>query len=160
MDTRRAVIMLLVVVATAIMVTSAGFATPGVAFIGAGINLDKHLGSTIDFNLNPTLVEAAGVAQGLAAMDLGVTWGVDYDLSTLAGYPYGYGGVGAITDANIGYTLGLSVDETHGTAFDGAGFGIPLAEQSLSHTQFNNLIAANNHISDAQVALPWTFPVL
>jgi hypothetical protein len=134
--------------------------TPAGAFIGAGISLDKHLGSTIDFNLNPTLVEAAGVAQGLAAMDLGVTWGVDYDLSTLAGYPYGYGGVGAITDANIGYTLGLSVDETHGTAFDGAGFGIPLAEQSLSHTQFNNVIAANNHISDAQVALPWTFPVL
>jgi hypothetical protein len=138
----------------------AGFATPGVAFIGAGINLDKHLGSTIDFNLNPTLVEAAGIAQGMAAMDLGVTWGVDYDLSTLAGYPYGYGGVGAITDANIGYNLGLSVDEAHGTAFDGAGFGIPLAEQSLSRTKFNNVIASNNHISDAQVALPWTFPVL
>ena len=154
MDTRRAVIMLLVVVAAALMVMPAG------AFIGAGINLDKHLGSTIDFNLNPTLVEAAGIAQGMAAMDLGVTWGVDYDLSTLAGYPYGYGGVGALTDANIGYTLGVSVDEAHGTAFDGAGFGIPLAEQSLSRTKFNNVIASNNHISDAQVALPWSFPVL
>lgn len=154
MDTRRAVIMLLAVVATALMVMPAG------AFIGAGINMNKHLGSTIDFNLNPTLVEAAGIAQGMAAMDLGVSWGVDYDLTSLAGYPYGYGGVGAITDANIGYTLGLSVDEAHGTAFDGAGFGIPLAEQSLSRTKFNNVIAANNHISDAQVALPWAFPAL
>jgi hypothetical protein len=154
MDTRRAVIMLLAVVAAAITVTPAG------AFIGAGINLNKHLGDTVDFNLNPTLVKAAGVAQGLAAMDLGVTWGVDYNLNSLAGYPYGYGGVGAITDANIGYSLGLSVDEAHGTAFDGANFGIPLAEQSLTHTKFDNVIAANNHISDAQVALPWTFPVL
>jgi hypothetical protein len=154
MDKRSAIILLLVVVAAASLVMPAG------AFIGAGITMDKHIGDTIDFNLNPTLVQAAGVAQGLAAMDLGVTWGVDYDLSTLAGYPYGYGGVGALTDANIGYNLGLSVDEVHGAAFDGAGFGIPLAEQSLTHTQFNNAIAANNHISDAQVALPWAFPVL
>jgi hypothetical protein len=131
---------------------------PAGAFIGAGINLNKHLGSSIDFNLNPTLVQAAGVAQGLAALDLGVAWGVDYDLTSLAGYPYGYGGVGAITDANIGYSLGVSLDEVHGTAFDGAGFGIPLAEQSLSRTKFNNVIASNNHISDAQVALPWAFP--
>jgi hypothetical protein len=152
MDTRRAVIMLLCVVAAALLVAPAG------AFIGTGINLDKHLGSTIDFNLNPTLVQAAGIAQGVAAMDLGVTWGVDYDLSTLAGYPYGYGGVGALTDANIGYTLGVSLDEVHGTAFDGAGFGIPLAQQDLTRTQFNNVIASNNHISDAQVALPWAFP--
>ncbi len=152
MDTRRAVILLLAVIAAASMAMPAG------AFIGAGINLDKHLGDTVNFNLNPTLVEAAGIAQGLAAMDLGVTWGVDYDLSSLAGYPFGYGGVGAVTDANIGYSLGVSVDEAHGTAFDGAGFGIPLAEQSLSQTQFNNVIAANNHISDAQIALPWAFP--
>lgn len=154
MDTRRAVIMLLAVVA------AASFATPAGAFIGAGISMDKHIGSTIDFNLNPTLVQAAGVAQGLAAMDLGVTWGVDYDLSTLAGYPYGYGGVGVLTDANIGYSLGVSLDEAHGTAFDGAAFGIPLAQQDLSRTSFNNVIAANNHISDAQVALPWAFPAL
>jgi hypothetical protein len=154
MDTRRAVIMLLAVVA------AASFAMPAGAFIGAGITMDKHIGDTVNFNLNPTLVQAAGVAQGLAAMDLGVTWGVDYDLSTLAGYPYGYGGVGALTDANIGYTLGVSVDEAHGTAFDGAAFGIPLAQQDLSRTSFNNVISANNHISDAQVALPWAFPVL
>jgi hypothetical protein len=30
----------------------------------------------------------------------------------------------------------------------------------LSRTKFNNVIAANNHISDAQVALPWAFPAL
>jgi uncharacterized protein (DUF697 family) len=160
MDKRRAIILLLAVVAAASLVMPAGFATPCVAFIGAGINMEKHLGNTIDFNLNPTLVQAAGIAQGLAAMNLGISWGVDYDLNSLAGYPYGYGGVGAITDANIGYSLGMSLDEAHGTAFDGAGFGIPLAEQSLSRTQFNNVIAANNHITDAQVALPWAFPVL
>ena len=154
MDTRRAVIMLLAIVAVATLATPAG------AFIGAGINLNKHLGNTVNFNLNPTLVQAAGIAQGLAAMDLGITWGVDYDLNTLAGYPYGYGGIGAITDGNIGYTLGVSMDEAHGTAFDGANFGIPLAQQDLTRTSYNNVIAANNHISDAQVALPWAFPVL
>lgn len=154
MDTRRAVIMLLAVIAAAFLVMPAG------AFIGAGINLNKRLGNTVNFNLNPTLIEAAGIAQGLAALNLGVSWGVDYDLNSLAGYPFGYGGVGAVTDANIGYTLGVSVDEAHGTAFDGAGFGIPLAEQSLSRTKFNNVISANNHISDAQIALPWAFPVL
>ncbi len=149
MDTRKALILMLAIS------TMASIVMPVSAFIGAGIDLNKHLGDTVEFNLNPTLVEAAGLAQGLAYMDLGVTWGVDYDLSSLAGYPYGYGGVGAVTDANIGYTLGLSVDEAHGTAFDGAGFGIPLAEQSLTQTKFDNIVTANDHITDAQIALPF-----
>jgi hypothetical protein len=140
-------ILTLAIVALASIVMPAGFATPGVAFIGAGINLNKHLGDTIDFNLNPTLVQAAGVAYGLADMDLGVTWGVDYDLSTLAGYPYGYGGVGAVTDANIGYSLGVSLDETHGAGFDGSSFGIPLTDVSTSSTTYNNFVAANNHMT-------------
>ncbi len=88
-------------------------------------------------------------------MDLGVTWGVDYDLSSLAGYPYGYGGVGAVTDANIGYSLGVSLDETHGAGFDGSSFGIPLTEGSLTSTKYNNFVAANNHLQDTQVALPF-----
>jgi hypothetical protein len=128
---------------------------PAGALIGAGINLNKHLGDTIDFNLSPTLVQAAGAAYGLVDMDLGVTWGVDYDLSSLAGYPYGYGGVGAVTDANIGYSLGVSLDETHGAGFDGSSFGIPLTEGSMSSTKYNNFIAANNHLQDTQVALPF-----
>jgi hypothetical protein len=149
MDTRRAVIMLLAIVATAALIAPAG------AFIGAGINLNKHLGDTVDFNLNPTLVQAAGVAQGLAAMDLGITWGVDYDLSSLAGYPYGYGGIGAVTDANIGYSLGVSLNEAHGAGFDGASFGIPLTEGTMTTTQYNNLISASDHLQDTQVALPF-----
>jgi hypothetical protein len=148
-------ILTLAIVTLTSVVMPSGFATPGVALIGAGINLNKHLGDTIDFNLNPTLVQAAGAAYGLADMDLGVTWGVDYDLSTLAGYPYGYGGVGAVTDANIGYSLGVSLDETHGAGFDGSSFGIPLTEGSTSSTTYNNFVAANNHLQDTQVALPF-----
>jgi len=154
MDTRRAVIILLAVIA------AASFAIPAGAFIGAGINLNKQLGSTVNVNLNPTLVKAAGIGEGLAAMNLGVTWGVNYDLNTLAGYPFGYGGIGAATDANIGYGLGVSLDEAHGTAFDGSSFGIPLAQQSLTQTTFHNAIAANDHLASEQVVLPWTFPVL
>ena len=120
--------------------------------LGAGINLNKHLGDTVNFNVNPA-VQAAGAAFGLENMDLGVTWGVDYDLNALAGYPYGYGGVGAVTDANVGYNLGLSLDETHGAGFNGAPFGVPLQEGGLTTTSYNTGIAANQHLADTQAAL-------
>ncbi|MGA9139897.1 MAG: hypothetical protein WBZ29_06710 [Methanocella sp.] len=149
MDISKILILALATAAVALFMTPAG------AFIGVGVNLDKHLGDTINFDLNPTLVQAAGAAYGLADMDLGVIWGVDYDLSTMAGYPYGYGGVGAVTDGNIGYSLGLSMDETHAAGFDGSAFGIPLTEGSQSTTSYNNLIARNDHLSDVQVALPF-----
>jgi hypothetical protein len=149
MDIRKNLTLALAIVAIA------SFTMPAGAFIGAGISLDKHLGDTITFDLNPTLVQAAGAAYGLADMNLGVTWGVDYDLSTLAGYPYGYGGVGAVTDGNIGYSLGLSMDETHAAGFDGSAFGIPLTEGSQSTTTFNNFFARNDHLQDVQVALPF-----
>lgn len=149
MDMRRGLVLALAIAALASCVM------PADAFVGAGINLNKHLGDTIDFNLNPLAIQAAGAAYGLADMNLGVTWGVDYDLSSLAGYPYGYGGVGAVTDANIGYSLGISLDETHGAGFDGSSFGIPLTESSLSSTTYNNFIATNNHLQDTQVALPF-----
>jgi hypothetical protein len=155
MDMRKGLVLALAIVALGSSAISASFVTPGVAFIGAGINLNKHLGDTIDFNLDPLAIQAAGAAYGLADMDLGVTWGVDYDLSSLAGYPYGYGGVGAVTDANIGYSLGVSLDETHVAGFDGSTFGIPLTEGSTSSTTYNNFIAANNHLQDTQVALPF-----
>jgi hypothetical protein len=154
MDTRRVLILVLVVVLTAMFVIPAG------AFIGAGIDFDKHMGDTINFNIGKQ-VQAAGTAFGLEQMDLGVTWGVDLDLSTVAGYPYGYGGIGALTDANIGYSLGVSMDEAHATGFDGSPFGIPLATGDMSRTTYNNFIAKNDRISDAQVALPFSgFPVL
>jgi hypothetical protein len=149
MDVRRNLILVLAIAALASCVMPAG------AFLGAGISLNKHLGDTVDFKLNPMAAQAAGIAYGQAAMDLGVTWGVDYDLNSLAGYPYGYGGVGAVTDANLGYSLGLSLDETHGTGFDGSAFGIPLTEGSLSSTKYDNLISAKNHLQDVQVALPY-----
>lgn len=144
---RRIIVLALAIMSVALYVTPAG------AFIGAGINLDKHLGDTINFKLDPTLVQAAGIASGQAAMNLGVTWGVDYDINSLAGYPYGYGGVGAVTDANVGYNLGLSLDETHGTGFDGSAFGIPLQEGGLTTTKYDNSIANNQHLQSVQAAL-------
>ncbi|OPY30153.1 MAG: hypothetical protein A4E28_00398 [Methanocella sp. PtaU1.Bin125] len=153
MDLRKAPVLVLVVA------IAASFVTPAGAFIGTAMTLDKHLGDTITFNIGKQ-VQAAGAAFGLEQMDLGVTWGVDYDLSTIAGYPYGYGGVGALTDANIGYSLGVSMDEAHAAAFDGSPFGVPLATGDMSRTTFNNFIAKNDHISSAQVALPFAgFPV-
>jgi hypothetical protein len=149
MDIRRMLIL------TLALVVLASSAMPAGALIGAGISLDKHLGDTIDFNLSPMAIQAAGAAYGLADMDIGVTWGVDYDLSSMAGYPYGYGGIGAVTDASIGYSLGVSLDETHGAGFDGSSFGIPLTEGSMSSTKYNNFIAASNHLQDTQVALPF-----
>jgi hypothetical protein len=137
------------------MVALASSMMPASAFVGAGISLNKHLGDTIEFNLNPLAIQAAGAAYGLADMDLGVTWGIDYDLSSLAGYPYGYGGIGAVTDASIGYSLGISLDETYGAGFDGSSFGIPLTEGSLSSTRYNNFVAADYHLQDTQVALPF-----
>lgn len=155
MDIRRALILLTAVIAVAFLVG------PSNAFIGAGINLNKHLGDTINFNLGKQ-VDAAGVASGLAGMDLGITWGVNYDLNSLAGYPFGYGGVGAATDANIGYDLGVSMDEAHAATFDGSSFGIPLAKGDMTTTKYNNFIAKNDHISSEQVALPWAggFPAI
>ncbi len=57
MDVRRNLrysILALAIVALASSVMPAG------AFIGAGINLNKHLGDTVNFNLNPLVAQAAG----------------------------------------------------------------------------------------------------
>ena len=156
MDKRRALVLLMAVIALAIAVG------PASAFIGAGINLNKHIGNTVNFNLNPTLVQAAGLAQGLEAINLGVTYGVNYDINSLAGYPFGYGGVGAITDANVGYGVGVSMNELHGAAFDGSSFGIPEASQTLTATKYDNFIGAQEHLANEQYVLPWAvgFPAL
>ena len=149
MDLRKILIFVLAGITLAFCVMPAG------AFIGAQINLNKNLGHTVDFHLNPVVAQAAGIATGGAAMDLGVTWGVNYDLNALAGYPYGYGGIGAVTNADIGYDLGVSLNEAHGVGFDGSAFGIPLTEGSQSATKYDNLVAAQEHLQNVQVALPW-----
>jgi len=155
MNVRSALILIL---AVAIVVS---LAAPAGAFIGANINLNKQIGKTINVKLSPTLVQAAGLGEGLAAMDLGVTYGVGYDLSTLAGYPFGYGGIGALTEGNVNWGLGLSLDETHGVAFNGASAGVPLAQQSLTHTTFNNAIGVNNNFASEQAVLPFFgFPAI
>ncbi len=146
MNTRYILMQALATVVLALLIL------PCNAFIGAGIDLSKHLGDTITFDMNP-VVQAAGVAYGLEDMNLGVTWGVDYDIASLAGYPYGYGGVGAVTDANVGYSLGLSMDETHSAGFDGSSFGVPLQQGTTTTTSYNNLIAASNHLQDIQASL-------
>jgi len=139
--------------AMAIVVASVGFIAPAGALIGAGVDLNKHLGHTVNFNLDP-IAQVPGVAYGLDDMNIGVTWGVNYDLDALAGYPYcGMGAVGSTTAGNVGYTLGLSMDETKGAGFDGSAFGLPLTEGTLSKTKYNNVIAANQDLQSAQAAL-------
>lgn len=128
-------------------------AMPADAFIGAGIDLSKHLGDTINFDLKPVTVTAADAAYGLADTNLGVTWGVNYDINALAGYPYGYGGVGAVTDATVGYDLGLSMDNTYGAGFDGSSWGIPLTSGTTTTTKYNNDISAVDHLQNVQASL-------
>ncbi len=129
-------------------------------FIGTGVTFDKHFGDTINVNID----EVAGLSDtafGLAGMDIGVTWGVDCDLATMAGYPYGLGGIGVVSEGDMGYGLGLTMDTTTGGGFNGADFGIPLAEQAVTTTHFSQLWGSQNHLSDAQAILPFSgFPVI
>lgn len=135
-------------------------AAPAHAFVGAGVTLGKSLGDTIVFDLG-TGANALGAGFGLADMNLAVDWGVDYNIASLAGYPYGFGGIGAVTAADVGYNVGLTMDEAHGAGFDGASFGVPLAEQSLTKTHFGQSFANRNQILDTKVMLPFSgFPVL
>ena len=124
------------------------------AFIGAGISLDKQFDHTINFDIGKD-IPIGNSAFGLAGLDVTVNWGVDYDLNALAGYPYGNGGVGAVTQGDLGYNLGVSVDATQGAGFDGSAWGVPLAEQGITTTHFAQQIANQAQINDVQVALPW-----
>jgi hypothetical protein len=135
-------------------------AAPAHAFVGAGITLGKALGDTIVFDLG-TGVNALGTGFGLADMNIAVDWGIDYNIASMAGYPYGFGGIGAVTAADVGYNVGLTVDEAYGAGFNGANFGVPLAEQTLSTTHFGQSFANRNKILDTKVMLPFSgFPVL
>ncbi len=148
---RTIAIMLL---ALAIIALSAA-SIAGDAFIGAGISLNKQFGDTISFNLGKN-IGIGDTAFGLAGLNLGVTWGVNYDLNALAGYPYGYGGLGSVTQGNLGYFLDLTVDAANGAGFNGAPWGVPLAEQGVTTTHYGQSVAEQAQINDVQVLLPYT----
>jgi hypothetical protein len=136
-------------------------APAGAKFIGTGVTFDKHFGDTINVNVGTGVSALDNTAFGLADMDLGITWGLDLDLGTMAGYPYGYGGIGAVSTGGLGYSLGMSMDETHGAGFDGSGYGIPLAEQGVTTTHFGQLWSNNLQLDNSQAVLPFSsFPVL
>ncbi|AFD00180.1 hypothetical protein Mtc_1426 [Methanocella conradii HZ254] len=125
------------------------------AFIGAGINLNKQFGDTINFNLGKN-IGIGDTAFGLAGLNLGVTWGVNYDLNALAGYPYGYGGLGSVTQGDLGYFLDLTVDAANGAGFNGGSWGVPLFEQGVTTTHYGQRVAEQAQINDVQVLLPYT----
>jgi hypothetical protein len=135
-------------------------APAGAKFIGTGVDFNKHFGNTIDLNIGAN-TGLANTAFGLGNMDVGVTWGVDCDLATMAGYPYGYGGVGAGTQGGLGYGLGLTMDSTVGAGFNGADYGIPLAEQGITTTHFAQLWGNEMSLDNTQAVLPFAgFPVM
>jgi hypothetical protein len=149
MDKSRAVLLAISIV---VGLSFASFACN--AFIGAGINLDKGFSHTINFDLGGA-IPFGDTALGVAGLDVGVTYGVNYDLNALAGYPYGYGGVGSVTNGDLGYNLGVTVDATNGGMFNGADWGVPLTKQAITTTHLAKEIAENAQISDTQVALPF-----
>jgi hypothetical protein len=149
MDFKRVLVVAVALVVGLILVSSSCD-----AFLGAGISLDKTFGHTIDFNLGKNIA-IPGMGNVLAGMNVVVDWGVDYDLNALAGYPYGYGGVGSVTQGNLGYNLGVSIDAIQGAALDGSGYGVPVAQQGITTTHLGENIAQQANINDIQVASPF-----
>jgi hypothetical protein len=149
MDKSRAVLLAISIV---IGLSFASFSCN--AFIGAGIDLNKGFSHTINFNLGGA-IPLGDSALAVAGLNVGVTYGVNYDLDALAGYPYGYGGVGSVTNGDVGYDLGITVDATNGGMFDGSSWGVPLAQQGITTTHLEKDIAENAQLSDTQVALPF-----
>ena len=136
-------------------------APAGARFIGTGVTFDKHFGDTINVNVGTGVSALDNTAFGLADMDIGVTWGLDMDLATMAGFPFGFGGLGVVTEGDMGFGLGLTMDSTSGAGFNGADFGIPLAEQGITTTHFAQLWGNQNHIEDVHAILPFSgFPVI
>jgi hypothetical protein len=129
--------------------------TSSSAFLGAGINLDKQFGNSIDFNFGKN-INVGNSAFGLAGLNIGVDWGVDYDLSALAGYPYGYGGLGSVTQGDLGYFINLNVDAVNGAGFNGAPWGLPMNDQGVTTTHFGKQVAEQANINDVQVLLPFS----
>ncbi len=135
-------------------------APAGAKFLGTGVTFDKHFGDTIGVNINKNLA-LGDSAFGLAGMDVGVTWGMDLDLATMAGYPYGYGGLGVVSEGDVGYGLGLTMDSTSGAGFNGADFGLPMGDQAITTTHYAQLWGNQEHLSNANAILPFSgFPVM
>ncbi len=149
MDIVRALLIIAAIV-TSLLVAS----TSGCAFIGAGINLNKQFGNSINFDFGKN-INVGNSAFGLAGLNVGVDWGVNYDLAALAGYPYGYGGVGSVTQGDLGYFIDVNVDSLSGMGFNGAPWGVPMAEQGTQATHFGKSLAEQAVINDVQVLLPF-----
>ncbi len=149
MDMVRALLITVAIVAVLLIASSSCN-----AFIGAGINLNKQFGKSINFDFGKN-INVGNSAFGLAGLNVGVDWGVNYDLAALAGYPYGYGGVGSVTQGNMGYFIDLNVDSLSGMGFNGAPWGAPLMEQGTQATHFGRRVAEQANINDIQVALPF-----
>ena len=149
MDKSRAVLLAISIV---VGLSFASFSSS--AFIGAGINLDKGFSHTINFDVGGS-IPFGNTALEVAGLNVGVTYGVNYDLNALAGYPYGYGGVGSVTNGDLGYDLGVTVDAVNGGVVNGADWGVPLAQQGLTTTHMAQDIAQEAQLSDTQIALPF-----
>ena len=108
-----------------------------------GVLLNNHLGHTIDFNLGKN-IGIGNTAFGLAGLDVKVTWGANYDLGAAAT------GAGSVTQGDLGYGLGISVDAVQGNGFNGAAWGIPNAQQAVSATHMEKDIAEQAQINLAQ----------
>lgn len=133
----------------------------GAKFIGTSVGINKQFGNSINIDVGKNLALADGSAFGIGDMSVGVNWGVGVDLDTAAGYPYGYGGIGAVTQGGIGYGLGLTLDSTSGGGFDGSGYGIPLAEQGVTTTHFGQQWTNVASLNNANAILPFSgFPTL
>lgn len=132
----------------------------GADFIGTGVTFAKDFSGGVNVNVGK-MAGLENTAFGGAAMNVGVNWEVPVDLNVVAGYPYGFGGVGVVTTGTTGYALGLTMDETHGAGFNGADFGIPITEQGITTTHFGKLWASENQIDNTQAFLPFSgFPVI
>lgn len=147
----------------AILITMILAAPAGARFIGTGITFDKDFSSGVNVDVSK-VAGLENTAFAGADMSVGVNWDIPIDLTVVAGYPYGYGGVGVVTTGTAGYALGLTMDEAHGAGFNGADFGIPLSEQGVTQTHFSKLWAAQNEIDNTQAFLPFSnfssFPVM
>jgi len=155
MDRRRALALV-----SAIMIATFMVVPVSASFLGTSVNFNKDFASGVDVKVDK-VAGLAGTAFGGADMDLGVNWNIPVDLTVTAGYPYGFGGIGVVTTGNMGYALGLSMDSTTGSGFDGSSFGIPQSEQAITTTHFDKLWAAQNSLDNTQAFLPFTsFPVL
>lgn len=157
MDKMRGVVIILAITVGLSLVV----APAGATFIGTSIPLSNQLGGTINVGLGNGILAGDSNAFGLANMNVGVDWGVNYDLATMAGYPYGYGGIGAVTTGDMGWNLGLTMDEMHGSGFNGAEWGIPLTQQGLTQTHLAQNWANAEQINSVNAILPFTsFPAI